>query len=49
MISKRSFILAAGTAIGGSYQVKYKPEPGTTVAMEPGAYDVLSRSHEPTN
>ncbi|HET9704748.1 MAG TPA: hypothetical protein VFP85_11980 [Vicinamibacterales bacterium] len=34
-------VLAAGTPMGGSYQVKYKPEPGTTVVMEPGAYDVL--------
>jgi hypothetical protein len=34
-------VIAAGTPMGGSYQVKYKPEPGTTVVMEPGAYDVL--------
>jgi len=34
-------VIAHGTPVGGSYQVRYKPEPGTTVAMEPGAYDVL--------
>jgi len=37
-------VVAAGTASGGSYQVKYKPEPGTTVVMEPGAYDVLFKA-----
>lgn len=34
-------VVTAGTATGGSYQVKYKPQPGATVAMDPGAYDVL--------
>jgi len=34
-------VVAHGTPMGGSYQVKYKPQPGTTVVMEPGAYDVL--------
>ena len=34
-------VIAHGTPVGGSYQVKYTPEPGTTVVMEPGAYDVL--------
>jgi hypothetical protein len=38
-------VIAAGTPIGGSYQIKYKPEPGTTVVMEPGAYDVLFKSY----
>ena len=37
-------VIAAGTPIGGSYQIKYKPEPGTTVVMEPGAYDVLFKA-----
>ena len=37
-------VIAAGTPLGGSYQVKYKPEPGTTVVMEPGAYDVLFKA-----
>jgi hypothetical protein len=34
-------VITHGTPVGGSYQVRYTPEPGTTVAMEPGAYDVL--------
>ena len=34
-------VIAHGTPVSGSYQVKYKPEAGTTVVMEPGAYDVL--------
>ncbi|MEO7134223.1 MAG: hypothetical protein ABI024_08380 [Vicinamibacterales bacterium] len=34
-------VVAHGTQIGGSYEVKYQPQPGTTVVMEPGAYDVL--------
>jgi hypothetical protein len=34
-------VVAHGTPLSGSYQVKYRPEPGTTVVMEPGAYDVL--------
>ena len=34
-------VVEHGTPIGGSYNVKYRPEPGTTVVMEPGAYDVL--------
>ncbi len=33
-----------GTATGGSYQVKYKPTPGTPVVMNAGAYDVLLKS-----
>jgi hypothetical protein len=36
-------VIAHGTAVGGSYQVKYQPQPGTTVVMEPGAYDVLMK------
>jgi hypothetical protein len=36
-------VVAHGTAVSSSYQVKYKPEPGTTVVMEPGAYDVLMK------
>jgi hypothetical protein len=36
-------VVAHGTAVSGSYQVRYKPEPGTTVVMEPGAYDVLMK------
>jgi hypothetical protein len=36
-------VVAHGTALSGSYEVKYRPEPGTTVAMEPGAYDVLMK------
>ncbi len=35
--------LAHGTAVSGSYQVKYQPQPGTTVVMEPGGYDVLMK------
>jgi hypothetical protein len=31
------------TEAGGSYQVKYQPQPGATVAMDPGAYDVLMK------
>ena len=34
-------VIAHGTAVGGSYQIRYKPAPGTTVVMEPGAYDIL--------
>jgi hypothetical protein len=37
-------VIAAGTPTRGSYQVKYRPEPGTTVVMEPGAYDVLFKA-----
>jgi hypothetical protein len=37
-------VIAAGTPMGGSYQVKYKPEPGTTVVMEAGAYDILFKA-----
>ena len=36
-------VIAHGTAVSGSYQVKYRPQPGTTVVMEPGAYDVLMK------
>jgi hypothetical protein len=36
-------VIAHGTPVGGSYEVKYRPEPGTTVVMEPGAYDVLMK------
>ncbi len=31
------------TEVGGSYQVKYQPQPGATVVMDPGAYDVLMK------
>jgi hypothetical protein len=34
-------VVAHGTPVSGSYQIKYKPEAGTTVVMEPGAYDLL--------
>jgi len=34
-------VVAHGTPVTSSYQVKYRPEAGTTVVMEPGAYDVL--------
>jgi hypothetical protein len=37
-------VIAHGTPVSGSYQVKYQPAPGTTVAMEPGAYDVLMKA-----
>jgi len=33
-----------GAATAGSYQVKYKPAPGTPVVMSPGTYDVLLKS-----
>ena len=36
-------VIAHGTPVSGSYQVKYRPEPGTPVVMEPGAYDVLMK------
>jgi len=36
-------VIAHGTPVSGSYQVKYRPQPGTTVLMEPGAYDVLMK------
>jgi hypothetical protein len=36
-------VVAHGTPLSGSYRVKYQPEPGTTVVMEPGAYDVLMK------
>jgi hypothetical protein len=36
-------VIAHGTPVNTSYQVKYRPEPGTTVVMEPGAYDVLMK------
>jgi hypothetical protein len=37
-------VVEHGTATGGSYQVKYKPTPGTPVVMNAGAYDVLLKS-----
>lgn len=37
-------VVAHGTATGGSYQVKYEPEFDATVAMDPGAYDVLLKA-----
>jgi hypothetical protein len=36
-------VIAHGTTVSGSYQVKYQPQPGTTVVMEPGAYDVVMK------
>jgi hypothetical protein len=36
-------VIAHGTAVSGSYEVKYQPQPETTVVMEPGAYDVLMK------
>jgi hypothetical protein len=36
-------VIDHGTPVSGSYQVKYRPEPGTTVVMTPGAYDVLMK------
>jgi hypothetical protein len=36
-------VIEHGTSVSGSYQVKYQPQPGTTVLMEPGAYDVLMK------
>jgi len=36
-------VIAHGTEVSGSYPVKYQPQPGTTVVMEPGAYDVLMK------
>jgi hypothetical protein len=36
-------VIAHGTPVSGSYQVRYRPEPGTTVVMDPGAYDVLMK------
>jgi hypothetical protein len=36
-------VIAHGTPVSGSYQVKYRPEPETTVVMDPGAYDVLMK------
>lgn len=36
-------VIDHGTSLSGSYAVKYRPEPGGTVAMEPGAYDVLMK------
>jgi hypothetical protein len=29
---------------GGTYSIKYQPDPGATVAMSPGTYDVLVRN-----
>lgn len=36
-------VIDHGTPLTGSYQVKYRPTPGTTVVMTPGAYDVLMK------
>jgi hypothetical protein len=36
-------VVVHGTARSGSYRVQYKPKPGATVAMDPGAYDVLMK------
>jgi hypothetical protein len=37
-------VVAHGTPLNGSYQVKYRPEPGNTVVMDAGAYDVLLKT-----
>jgi len=37
-------VVEHGAATGGSYQVKYKPTPGTPVLMDAGVYDVLFKS-----
>jgi hypothetical protein len=34
-------VIEHGTPVGGSYQIRYEPAPGATVAMDPGAYDIL--------
>jgi hypothetical protein len=34
-------VIAHGTPVAGSYEVKYRPVPGTSVVLTPGAYDVL--------
>jgi hypothetical protein len=34
-------VVEHGTPLGGTYRPKYQPKPGVTVAMEPGAYDVV--------
>jgi hypothetical protein len=36
-------VIAHGTPVSGSYVVKYRPKPGTTVVVEPGAYDLLMK------
>jgi hypothetical protein len=38
-------VVQHGTALGGSYEVKYKPTFGTTVVMDPNAYDVLLKAN----
>ena len=37
-------VVRHGTSLSGSYQVSYAPTPGTTVVMDPGAYDVLMKA-----
>ena len=36
-------VVTHGTPLSGSYEVKYRPEPDTTVVVEPGSYDVLMK------
>jgi hypothetical protein len=36
-------VVTHGTSLSGSYEVKYRPEPGATVLAEPGSYDVLMK------
>ena len=37
-------VVQAGTDLSGMYQVKYQPKPGSTVVVEPGAYDVVAKT-----
>jgi len=37
-------VVQAGTDLSGPYPVKYQPKPGSTVAVEPGSYDILART-----
>jgi len=37
-------VVQAGTDLSGMYPVKYQPKPGSTVVVEPGAYDIVART-----
>jgi hypothetical protein len=37
-------VVQAGTDLSGTYRVKYQPKPGSTVAVEPGTYDIVAKT-----
>jgi len=37
-------VVQAGTDLSGTYRAKYQPKPGSTVVVEPSAYDIVART-----